>query len=81
MTLENLPKEILSTLQKKNRNWAEFGLCWEWAQKQKWWGDFDEFVENNLTDLTNDAKILHAYPWIIRPDRFAGAVYTYLKGR
>jgi hypothetical protein len=57
-------------------NWQGFGRLLEWAQKQEWWSDL--------------AISLGGYPYeggghvidvkFIHPDRFATAVYSFLKG-
>jgi hypothetical protein len=50
--------------------WRGFGKLWEWAQNQEWWSDFctaqgcTGYIPGNL----------------IHPDRFATAVYSFLKG-
>jgi len=52
--------------------WEGFGKLWEWAQKQEWWSVF-----YYLVTYGEDANLQH----IIHPDRFAEAVYEFLKGR
>ena len=54
--------------------WNEFGELWTWAQQNKWWAEFvNQLVNKELT------KAFPAY--FIHPDRFADAVYHFLKGR
>jgi hypothetical protein len=52
--------------------WEGFGKLWEWAQKQDW---FEWFVYKN----SYDALALLIKTWTIHPDRFADAVYDYLR--
>jgi len=49
-----------------------FFKLWEWGQKQEWWSVF-----YYLVTYGEDASLQH----IIHPDRFADAVYEFLKGR
>ena len=51
-------------------SWDLFGLRWEWAQKQVWWGPFHH--SGNVSIKRYD---------VIHPDRLADALYTYLKER
>jgi hypothetical protein len=56
--------------------WEGFGKLWEWAQKQKWWGTFCSWL------TIHKMKEVKHYSWIeqfIHPDRFANALYEYLK--
>lgn len=48
--------------------WEGFGKLWEWAQRQPWW---EEFYWQNSAEWR--CKIVH-------PDRFAEAIYEFLKG-
>ncbi len=50
--------------------WQNFGKLWEWSHKQEWFGDFGEAWTNK-------------YFWgeIVDPDRFADAIYRFLKER
>ena len=50
--------------------WQGFGQAWEWAQKQGWWEDFWIYSndDNGIIDF-------------IHPDRFADALYEFLKDR
>ena len=57
--------------------WPGFGKLWEWAQDQEWWQEFVEYMDINLTDFVIGE--LEVFPWIINPDRFANAVYEFLK--
>lgn len=47
--------------------WAGFGKLWTWAQQQEWWKSFSAYLFG-WGDLS-----------IINPDRFANAVYDFLK--
>ena len=53
--------------------WEGFGLLWEWARKQEWWKrEFSiKFTENER--------------WVddmhINPEKFAMAIYNFLKNR
>ena len=49
--------------------WEGFGKLWEWSQKQEWWVGF----------MIDNSKIHPMKSGIINPDRFADAVYNYLK--
>ncbi|MFH1897053.1 MAG: hypothetical protein ABH886_02255 [Candidatus Desantisbacteria bacterium] len=53
--------------------WEGFGVLWEWAKKQEWWGD--EFQKCS-SDMEN--PITYIYEDLINPDRFADAVYKFL---
>ncbi len=56
--------------------WRMFGSLWEWAQEQEWWG---YFVARMMTKETCTLdSILNKF---IDPDRFANAVYEFLKDR
>ena len=48
--------------------WPGFGKLWEWAQQQEWWCDFSV----RLICFSGLGKYIH-------PDRFANAIYAYLK--
>ncbi len=49
--------------------WEGFGKLWEWAKQQSWWVDFNVYL------ALQDDSIVH----YIHPDKFADAVYEYLK--
>jgi hypothetical protein len=60
--------------------WQGFGKLWEWAIDQEWWCEF-EFsrpVNPDQSDIFGGTlqEILQS---LINPDRFATAVYEYLK--
>lgn len=57
--------------------WEGFGKLWEWVQKQEWWNDFvlDNRGEVHPTSI-NHYQILS---YFIHPDRFADAIFNYLK--
>lgn len=50
--------------------WTGFGKLWEWAQKQEWFQSFYEAI--------GEWEIINNY---IHPDRFADAIYQFLKER
>jgi hypothetical protein len=72
--------------------WEGFGKLWEFCQEQEWW---EGFLIKNEYQHTRDVYSPHKeYPYreyqetvyedmsgLINPDRFADAVYTYLKER
>ena len=63
--------------------WEGFGRLWTFAQKQEWWLAFQVFA-NNLCGyemtLTFAKQIGCSMPnELINPERFADAVYKYLK--
>lgn len=74
--MEYLPEQIKAILKKQNRDWSDFGLLWEWSKKQDWWVDFEE-------STLYSGGATHYGGWFdtdfINPDRFADAVYDYLK--
>lgn len=55
--------------------WEGFGKLWEWTQKQEWWIVFCQFESNLSIDTSCIIKRL------IHPDRFADAVYEFLRER
>jgi predicted glycosyl hydrolase (DUF1957 family) len=52
--------------------WKGFGKLWNWAQKQNWWGV-------GLMGMEVYDGMIKIPIHFIHPDRFADAVYTYLK--
>lgn len=56
--------------------WEGFGKLWEWVQKQEWW---ILFVDDNQTDEHGLETINGYLRRLINPDRFADAVYKFLK--
>lgn len=52
--------------------WEGFGKLWNWSQKQPWWG-----VGLMGMDMYDGCIKIPLY--IFNPDRFADAVYEYLK--
>ena len=52
--------------------WKGFGTLWEWAYKQNWWKPF--VFKCNLID-----DVYHMNTSVVNPDKFADAVYQYLK--
>lgn len=66
----DIPQHIKDILFKKERTWDDFGVAWEWAIKQEW---FDVFCGSKPHKAWT-------YPiGLINPDRFADAVYEFLK--
>ena len=57
--------------------WKGFGKLWEWATTQAWWELFTEFCEYNRQFHQKSSH--QVLPGIINPNRFADAVYKYLK--
>ena len=63
--------------------WEGFGKLWDWSQKQEWW---DTFVMKELhySHRTHYDGVNYVYEnrlddELVNPDRFADAVYEYLK--
>ena len=54
--------------------WQGFGKLWEWSQKREWWGQFVEDTTGIGSSSLVDVDC-------IDPDRFADALYEFLKGR
>ena len=54
--------------------WEVFGKLWEWAVKQEWWEDEFQKYSSFMDDST-----ICVYEGLINPDRFADAVYKFLK--
>ena len=55
--------------------WEGFGKLWEWAQEQEWWGNLDFYIfhfNEYYPDIEDFQELIH-------PDRFADAVYKFLK--
>ena len=72
--------------------WEYFGILWEWSQKQKWWVNF--LIKNEYLSTREVSNPHLEYPYreysedvyedmsgLINPDRFADAVYEFLKER
>ena len=69
------PKQSFST-------WAGFGKLWEWAQKQEWCISFLTYISSDYGKIgMSFMSGIYVYSDIIHPDRFADAVYTFLKER
>lgn len=72
----------LSTPFKKNEwpsydAWEDFGKLWEWAQKQEWFTDFIALYHKSIPHRMHEETV-----WInklFHPDRFANALYNFLK--
>jgi hypothetical protein len=54
--------------------WGGFGKLWEWSQKQEWWTMFC-FKMKDQIDWDIDDFLNHH----INPDRFADAVYEFVR--
>ena len=63
--------------------WEGFGKLWEFCQKQEWWNDFclhhKDSDNMKVAIVVMSSNYLHED--IINPDRFADAVYEYLKSK
>ena len=57
-------------------NWIGFGKLWDWSQKQEWWG---YFVHKQYCKKGKQLTVDELLQNLINPDRFADAVYAYLK--
>lgn len=54
--------------------WEGFGTLWEWVQVQVWWDGFKVKMD---TFLYSGARMIDYT--IINPNRFANAIYEFLK--
>lgn len=65
--------------------WQGFGKLWEWAQQQEWWDKFLFEQESSYLSDSLGYPETYAMRWmgenLVNPDRFADAVYEYLKER
>ena len=59
-------------------SWRGFGKLWEFAQQQEWWDDFCDYHFLTLHE-ENEEMITYLDLTILQPDKFADAVYTFLK--
>jgi len=59
--------------------WEVFGKLWEWAIKQEWWTDFCT-MSLNEGEYFGGYRLPIVMQRLINPDRFADAVYKFLKG-
>lgn len=57
--------------------WIGFGKLWEWATQQDWWEKFTDLCEYNRQFHQKWAH--QVLPEIIHQDKFADAVYKFLK--
>lgn len=55
--------------------WEGFGKLWEWSEKQEWW---KEYSSMNMHDRKAYGVVPTRY---INPDKFADAVYNFLKDK
>lgn len=70
------------TLKRNNdfSTWAGFGKLWEWSRLQEWWDMFGAKEVYTLESHPEAIDYDHLFPdQLIHPDRFASAVYEYLK--
>lgn len=76
-------RKSIRTENVKFSTWEGFGKLWEWSQKQEWWKEFcfspkgDGYHCYQVPKGLDKFAIGCAY---IHPDRFADAVYHFLKG-
>ncbi len=70
-------------IEKSNPNfstWSAFGTLWEFAIKQEWWMEFwvkeGQFYKNSVAK----APVV-IWNELINPDKFADALYKFLKER
>ena len=54
--------------------WEGFGKLWEWAVKQEWFSDFLKHAEKIMK-----MPITGWIEYFVQPDRFADALYKFLK--
>jgi hypothetical protein len=59
--------------------WEGFGRLWEWSQRQRWWRAFRRKATVRVGDNGCDTYEYQEWEHLINPDRFADAVYAYLK--
>lgn len=58
--------------------WEGFGKLWEWAKEQKWWDEFRRSLAIGFDQIIYFVADLEPH---IHPDRFADAVYNFLRRR
>lgn len=87
--LKSIPGDIVFVLRRciddvfPATKWVAFGILWEWAIEQEWWGDF---LYNKCQGTIYAANIRDNYEFeipnkYINPERFAKAIYEFLKAR
>lgn len=59
--------------------WEGFGVLKEWAETQKWWGNFVVLHSSKLSHTANFISDRDISLKVINPDRFADAVCAFLK--
>jgi hypothetical protein len=79
-------KEALSApepTQNDFSTWPGFGKLWEWAQQQEWKVQFAKYLGCSYCVSSDPAQtgISSLRVEFIHPDRFANAVYEFLKER
>lgn len=57
-----------------NRPWEMFGILWEWAINQGWFGTFSKL--HTIGQDKDNTAILQIY---VNPDRFADAICKFLQ--
>ncbi|MDP2162429.1 MAG: hypothetical protein Q8K02_18255 [Flavobacterium sp.] len=61
----------------ENSPWKWFGKLWEWSTQQGWFYDFGGYLydkEDTIDDYT-----INILEYFINPDKFADAIYDFLK--
>jgi hypothetical protein len=66
--------------------WADFGKLWEWAQTQEWFYQFTQYTHGEDSYLTEQYNCFwdlwnSFFKEYANPDRFANALYEFLKAR
>jgi len=63
--------------------WESFGKLWTWAIDQEWWLEFLIYMRTgeHPTQVCIHPDTALLYPCLIHPDKFATAVYEYLKSQ
>lgn len=56
--------------------WDNFGKLWNWANYQNWFGTF---LRNIVPPYDKNNMVIFCY--MINPDKFADALYKYLKDK
>jgi len=61
--------------------WPDFGKLWEWAQGQEWWGVFGDDIVYGESEIAHEKHQcrISDLEYFIHPDRFANALYEFLK--
>ena len=78
--LDFLQQEIVGQL-KDARRWSAFGMLWQAAIQESWWGDFisDRMLElNRVSDIFIKHKMSDFIKYICHPQLFAVGLTEYL---